>query len=80
MYKLTDEANSARNRWVFNVGDNPDFDTRGGGLTVFGQVLSPEDLNTVGAIASLPVTNTSLPVINPVTSSQFSTFFFSPTR
>ncbi|MTF38669.1 peptidylprolyl isomerase [Cyanobacterium aponinum] len=75
MYKLTDEANSARNRWVFNVGDNPDFDTHGGGLTVFGQVLSPEDLNTLNAIASLPVTNTSLPVINPVTSSQFSTLF-----
>ncbi|WP_330203457.1 peptidylprolyl isomerase [Cyanobacterium sp. DS4] len=62
MYNLTNDPNSARNRWVFNLTDNTNFDTFNGGLTVFGQVLSPEDLNTLNAIASLPTIVTQLQV------------------
>lgn len=60
MAKLGDDPNSATSQWFFNLGDNSgNLDNQNGGFTVFGQVLSPRDLNTVDAIASLPVVNAS---------------------
>lgn len=64
MAKLGNDPNSATSQWFFNLSDNSaNLDNQNGGFTVFGQVLSQNDLNTVDAIASLPVVNAS--VVNP---------------
>ncbi|MGI0483717.1 peptidylprolyl isomerase, partial [Geminocystis sp. CENA526] len=65
--------NSATSQWFFNLTDNAsNLDNQNGGFTVFGTVLSQDDLNTIDSIASLSTidargTNpafTNLPVIN----------------
>jgi len=64
MAKLGNDPNSATSQWFFNLNDNSaNLDNQNGGFTVFGQVLSQDDLNTVDAIASLPVVDAS--VVNP---------------
>lgn len=73
MAKLKDEPNSATNQWFFNLTDNAsNLDAQNGGFTVFGTVLSQNDLDTIDSIASLPIIEavgenpsfTDLPVIN----------------
>ncbi len=80
MAKLGGDPNSATNQWFFNLADNSDnLDNQNGGFTVFGEVLSEEDLASVDAIADLPTVDrssvnsafTNLPVVtenpnNPV--------------
>jgi peptidyl-prolyl cis-trans isomerase A (cyclophilin A) len=62
--KLADDPNSATNQWFFNLADNSEnLDNQNGGFTVFGQVLSASDFNTIEAIANIPVFNGSS--INP---------------
>ena len=64
MAKVGNNPNSATSQWFFNLSDNSaNLDNQNGGFTVFGQVLSQNDLNTVDAIASLPVVNASS--VNP---------------
>ena len=83
MAKLGNDPNSATNQWFFNLGDNSaNLDNQNGGFTVFGEVLTEDDLAPVDAIASLPTIPatgenpafTDLPVIaedpnNPVVQS-----------
>ncbi|WP_017295138.1 peptidylprolyl isomerase [Geminocystis herdmanii] len=73
MAKLGNDPNSATNQWFFNLANNAsNLDNQNGGFTVFGEVLSQNDLNTIDSIASLNTidareTNpalTDLPVIN----------------
>ncbi len=58
--KLGGDPDSATNQWFFNLADNNDpnnpnsLDNQNGGFTVFGEVISEADLNTVDAIAALP--------------------------
>lgn len=60
MAKLGNDPNSATSQWFFNLNDNSaNLNNQNGGFTVFGKVLSQNDLNTVDAIASLPVVNAS---------------------
>ena len=54
MAKLGNDPNSATNQWFFNLNDNSEnLDNQNGGFTVFGEVLTPEDLATIDAIALL---------------------------
>ena len=54
MAKLGNDPNSATNQWFFNLNDNSEnLDHQNGGFTVFGEVLTPEDLAPVDAIAEL---------------------------
>ena len=54
MAKLRNDLNSATNQWFFNLNDNSaNLDNQNGGFTVFGGVLTPEDLAPVDAIAEL---------------------------
>lgn len=56
--KLGGDPNSATSQWFFNLADNSgNLDSQNGGFTVFGQVLSEEDLAIVDAIAGLPIVN-----------------------
>ena len=60
MAKLGGDPNSATNQWFFNLADNSaNLDNQNGGFTVFGQVLSPADLQPLEAIATLPRFNAS---------------------
>jgi cyclophilin family peptidyl-prolyl cis-trans isomerase len=72
MAKLGNDPNSATNQWFFNLADNStNLDNQNGGFTVFGEVLSDQDLAPIDAIAQLPIINatgansafTDLPVI-----------------
>jgi cyclophilin family peptidyl-prolyl cis-trans isomerase len=64
MAKLGGNPNSATNQWFFNLNDNSsNLDNQNGGFTVFGQVLSPTDLNVIDAISKIPIFNGSS--INP---------------
>ncbi|NJL83843.1 MAG: hypothetical protein HC890_14560 [Chloroflexaceae bacterium] len=54
--RLGGDVNSATSQWFFNLSDTNTFlDGVDGGFTVFGEVLSEEDLETIDAIAALPV-------------------------
>ena len=54
--KLGDDPDSATSQWFFNLADNSgNLDNQNGGFTVFGQVLSEDDLATIDAIANVPV-------------------------
>jgi len=56
--KLGNDPNSATNQWFFNLADNSEnLDNQNGGFTVFGEVLSDEDLAPFEAIAGLPTIN-----------------------
>ncbi|MEB3229189.1 MAG: peptidylprolyl isomerase [Synechocystis sp.] len=58
MAKLGGDPNSATNQWFFNLGDNSaNLDSQNGGFTVFGEVLSPVDLQPLEAIAALSIFN-----------------------
>ncbi len=60
MAKLGGNPDSATNQWFFNLADNSgNLDNQNGGFTVFGEVLTEEDLAPVNAIAQLPVFNGS---------------------
>ncbi|WP_019503949.1 peptidylprolyl isomerase [Pleurocapsa sp. PCC 7319] len=60
MAKLGEDPNSATNQWFFNLADNSaNLDSQNGGFTVFGELLSEEDLAPLDAIANLPVYNAS---------------------
>lgn len=64
MAKVGNDPNSATSQWFFNLSDNSaNLNNQNGGFTVFGKVISQKDLNTVDAIASLPVVNASS--VNP---------------
>jgi cyclophilin family peptidyl-prolyl cis-trans isomerase len=72
MAKLGNDPNSATNQWFFNLADNStNLDNQNGGFTVFGEVLSDQDLAPVEAISQLPIIDatsansafTDLPVI-----------------
>ncbi|MEM9507564.1 MAG: peptidylprolyl isomerase, partial [Cyanobacteria bacterium P01_E01_bin.35] len=53
--KLGNDPNSATNQWFFNLANNSqNLDNQNGGFTVFGEVLTAEDLAPVDAIANLP--------------------------
>lgn len=55
MAKLGNDPDSATSQWFFNLGDNSEnLDNQNGGFTVFGEVLSEQDAETVNAIAELP--------------------------
>ena len=55
MAKLGGDPNSATNQWFFNLDDNSEIlnEQNNGGFTVFGEVLSAEDLAPIEAIANL---------------------------
>ncbi|MEM8721928.1 MAG: peptidylprolyl isomerase [Cyanobacteria bacterium P01_G01_bin.39] len=56
--KLGNDPNSATNQWFFNLANNAEnLDNQNGGFTVFGEVLSAEDLAPIDAIAELPTFN-----------------------
>ena len=58
MAKLGDNPNSATNQWFFNLGNNSEnLDNQNGGFTVFGEVLTQEDLAPIDAIANFPTAN-----------------------
>lgn len=60
MAKLGNDPDSATSQWFFNLGDNSEnLDNQNGGFTVFGEVLSEEDAETVNSIAELPRLNLS---------------------
>ncbi|PSF35148.1 hypothetical protein C7H19_17345 [Aphanothece hegewaldii CCALA 016] len=60
MAKVGNNPNSATNQWFFNLNNNSsNLDNQNGGFTVFGQVLSNDDLATIDAIAAVPVFNAS---------------------
>ncbi|MDB9447155.1 peptidylprolyl isomerase [Anabaena sp. CS-542/02] len=60
MAKLGNNPNSATSQWFFNLEDNSsNLNNQNGGFTVFGQVSSSNDLNTIDAIAAVPVYNAS---------------------
>ncbi|BAQ65254.1 peptidylprolyl isomerase [Geminocystis sp. NIES-3709] len=55
MAKLDKQPDSATSQWFFNLANNAsNLDNQNGGFTVFGQVLSEDDLDTIDSIASLP--------------------------
>ena len=54
MAKLGNDPNSATNQWFFNLNNNSEnLDNQNGGFTVFGEVLTPEDLAPIDAISLL---------------------------
>ena len=54
MAKLGNDPDSATNQWFFNLNDNSgNLDNQNGGFTVFGEVLTAEDLAPIDAIALL---------------------------
>ncbi|ERN40551.1 peptidyl-prolyl cis-trans isomerase (rotamase) - cyclophilin family [Rubidibacter lacunae KORDI 51-2] len=56
MAKVGGDPDSATSQWFFNLGDNSsNLDSQNGGFTVFGEVLSEDDLETLDTIAALPV-------------------------
>jgi cyclophilin family peptidyl-prolyl cis-trans isomerase len=56
MAKLGNDPDSATNQWFFNLADNSsNLDNQNGGFTVFGQAISDNDLETIDAIASVPI-------------------------
>ena len=58
MAKLGDNPDSATNQWFFNLDDNSaNLDNQNGGFTVFGEVLSQNDLSNLDAIASVEIFN-----------------------
>jgi cyclophilin family peptidyl-prolyl cis-trans isomerase len=60
MAKLGNNPNSATSQWFFNLEDNSsNLNNQNGGFTVFGQVSSSNDLNTIDAIAAVPIYNGS---------------------
>jgi cyclophilin family peptidyl-prolyl cis-trans isomerase len=60
MAKLGNNPNSATSQWFFNLEDNSsNLNNQNGGFTVFGQVSSGNDLNTIDAIAAVPIYNAS---------------------
>ncbi|MDJ0843582.1 MAG: Calx-beta domain-containing protein, partial [Crocosphaera sp.] len=64
MAKLGGDPNSATSQWFFNLHDNSaNLNNQNGGFTVFGEVLSVDDLAVVDALGSVPVYNGSN--INP---------------
>ena len=53
----TSDPDSATSQWFFNLEDNStslDNPLNSGGFTVFGEVVSEDDLKTIDAIANLP--------------------------
>ena len=60
MAKLGNDPNSATNQWFFNLNDNSgNLDAQNEGFTVFGEVLTPEDLAAIDAIAQLQTSDAS---------------------
>ncbi|MDJ0658803.1 MAG: peptidylprolyl isomerase [Crocosphaera sp.] len=58
MAKLGGDPDSATNQWFFNLADNSaNLDNQNGGFTVFGNVLSDNDLAVLDEIASIPIFN-----------------------
>ncbi|MDJ0581749.1 Calx-beta domain-containing protein, partial [Crocosphaera sp.] len=58
MAKLGNNPNSATNQWFFNLEDNAsNLDNQNGGFTVFGEVLSQNDLAVIDEIATVPIFN-----------------------
>ncbi|MGB3208809.1 MAG: peptidylprolyl isomerase [Crinalium sp.] len=56
--KLGSNPNSATSQWFFNLANNSaNLDQQNGGFTVFGQVLSDEDMEAVDDIAALPTSD-----------------------
>ena len=56
--KVGNNPNSATSQWFFNLANNSaNLDQQNGGFTVFGQVLSDEDMEAVDDIAALPTSN-----------------------
>ncbi len=55
---MGNDPNSGTNQWFFNLGNNSqNLDNQNGGFTVFGEVLTDEDLAPVEAIAGLQTFN-----------------------
>jgi Ca2+-binding RTX toxin-like protein len=60
MAKLGDDPDSATSQWFFNLNDNSEnLDNQNGGFTVFGEILSETDAETVDAISQLSPVNLS---------------------
>ncbi|MBZ8182155.1 peptidylprolyl isomerase [Oscillatoria salina] len=58
--KVGGNPDSATSQWFFNLANNAaNLDNQNGGFTVFGQVLGDDDLETIDAIADLPIFNAS---------------------
>ena len=61
MAKQGGNPDSATSQWFFNLANNSaNLNSQNGGFTVFGKVLSANDLNAIDNIASLP-----LPQVDP---------------
>ncbi len=60
MAKLGNDPNSATSQWFWSLADNSaNLDAQNGGFTVFGRVLGARDLETLDAMAAIPVYDAS---------------------
>ena len=67
MAKVGNNPDSATNQWFFNLGDNSEnLDNQNGGFTVFGEVLTDEDLAPVNAISNLRTFDATAAFNDPV--------------
>ena len=56
MAKQDGDPDSATNQWFFNLADNSEnLDNQNGGFTVFGEILNDSGLESIDAIAALPI-------------------------
>ena len=58
MAKQGGDPDSATNQWFFNLADNSEnLDNQNGGFTAFGEIVNDSGLESIDAIAALPIVN-----------------------
>jgi len=63
MAKIPNQPDSATREWFINLEDNPDFDTKNGGFTVFGKIID-DGITIPDEIASYPIHKYAGAVLN----------------